>query len=125
MKVFNFVPQSNYNSCLVLLQGNIGMLDMPNITIMPNQNIPASAELLVAFLPISDIALLADNFAMHVELNNIPNNIKEVYIFVCSTEPNIAMIQSLTINGSSIDFISLNRTDTGTGGWAMYAKINQ
>ena len=125
MKVFNFIPQSNFNSCLVFLQGDIGNVENPNLTLKPNQNIPASAELLVAFLPISDIALLADNFAMHVELNNIPNNIKEVYIFVCSTDTNIDMIQSLTINGISTDFVSLNSTPTGTGGWAMYAQINQ
>lgn len=125
MKVFNVVQQNNFNSCLVFLQGSLQDYSSPNLTLIPNQNIPASAELLVAFLPISDIALLADNFAMQVELNNIPNNIKEVYIFVCSTEPNIAMIQSLTINGISTDFVSLNSTPTNEGGWAMYAQINQ
>lgn len=124
MKVFNVIQQSNFNSCLVFLQGVLGNPSEPNLTLIPNQNIPANAKTLVALLPIPDIALLADNNFMNVELNNIPNNIKEVYVFVCSLEPNIQMVSSLTINGSSVDFNLLNQTPSG-GGWAMYAQINQ
>lgn len=124
MQVFNVIQQNNFNSCLVFLQGVLESAAEPNLTLIPNQNIPANAKTLVALLPIPDIALLADNYFMNVELNNIPNNIKEVYVFVCSLEPNISIVNSLTINGSSVDFNLLNKSRDG-GGWAMYAQINQ